>query len=160
MNRRERRNPHYFIFNQSVSCRRITASVWAHSEGLQSDYGDGHRIIRTMAVCVCPWSFLRMSLLHYYWHAALLSNYERPSDRRNAHKLWVNHGKIRKMLSGVNADTACWGFLFKVCRPRGQHFVFSRIVARQHLLVDNVTTPSSFKKRLSPFFSESKVSLF
>lgn len=111
MNRREPRNPHYFIFNQSVSCKSITASVWAHSEGLQSDYGDGRRIIRTMAGCVFvhghSWGchrFIIIDMLHYLAATSvpltgvMLINYA-----------WVDHPKIRKMLAGVNIDI---GWLF------------------------------------------------
>lgn len=143
MNRREPRNPHYFIFNQSVSCKSITASVWAHSEGLQSDYGDGRRIIRTMAACVFvrghSWGchrFIIIDMLHYLATTSvpltgvMLINYA-----------WVDHPKIRKMLVGVNIDI---GWLFnsecthvRVCaRARALHCA-ARWIPDHHIMLDD-----------------------
>lgn len=141
MNRREPRNPHYFIFNQSVSCKSITASVWAHSEGLQSDYGDGRRIIRTMAACVFvrghSWGchrFIIIDMLHYLATTSvpvtgvMLINYA-----------WVDHPKIRKMLAGVNIDI---GWLFNsecmhVCVCARALHCAARWIPDHHIMLDD-----------------------
>lgn len=139
MNKRKPRNPHYFIFNQSVSSKSITASVWAHSEGLQSDYGNGHRIIRTMAACMFvrghSWGchrFIIIDMLHYLATTSvpltgvMLINYA-----------WVDHPKIRKMLAGVNIDI---GWLFNsvcVCVCAYALHCAARWTPDHHIILDD-----------------------